>query len=226
MFDITEFLLELVVVAPIVLIALSFHEWAHGFVAYKLGDPTAKYLGRLTLNPIKHIDPIGALCMLLAHFGWAKPVPIDITNFKHPKRDLALSALAGPVINFLMGIVGCFLYVVAVIFIPSNYDSTFLEGLVQLVYDFFLYFGVLNFSLALFNFLPIPPLDGSKILYAFLPPRANNWCKIHEREISLVFFVVLFVDYRILDGLLTGFLYDAITYIFASFISLFAKIFI
>ena len=221
MFDFSEFLLELIVIAPIVLISLSFHEWAHGYIAYKLGDPTAKYLGRLTLNPIRHIDPIGALCMLLAHFGWAKPVPIDITNFKNPKRDLALSALAGPVINFLLGIVGCFLYTVAVIFIPSNFESVFLAGLVELFIEFLLYFGILNITLSLFNFLPIPPLDGSKILYAFLPPRANNWCKMHEREISVVFFALLFIDYRILDGVLMGFLYDGVTQIFIGFVKLF-----
>ncbi len=221
MFDLTEFLLELVIIAPIVLIALSFHEWAHGFVAYKLGDPTAKYLGRLTLNPIKHIDPIGALCMLLAHFGWAKPVPIDITNFKHPKRDLALSAMAGPVVNVLLGIVGCFLYVVAINFIPYNFESAFLTGLVDLLFSFLFYFGVLNFTLSLFNFLPIPPLDGSKILYAFLPPAANNWCKMHEREISVGFFALLFIDYRILDGALMGFLYNGVSSIFFTFASLF-----
>lgn len=226
MFDFSEFLIELIIIAPIVLISLSFHEWAHGYIAYKLGDPTAKYLGRLTLNPIKHIDPIGALCMFLAHFGWAKPVPIDITNFKNPKRDLALSALAGPVINFLLGIVGCFLYTVAVIFIPNEFESAFLAGLVELFIEFLLYFGILNFTLSLFNFLPVPPLDGSKILYAFLPPRANNWCKMHEREISVVFFALLFIDYRILNGALMGFLYDGVTQIFIGFVNLFAKIFI
>ena len=80
-----DFLIELIIIFPIVLIALTFHECAHGFIAYKLGDPTAKYMGRLTLNPLKHLDPLGAICMLIAHFGWAKPVPIDITNFKNSK---------------------------------------------------------------------------------------------------------------------------------------------
>ena len=221
-----DFLLELIIIAPTVLIALTFHECAHGFIAYKLGDPTAKYMGRLSLNPIRHIDPLGALCMFLAHFGWAKPVPIDITNFKHPKRDLALSALAGPVTNFLLGIIGCFFYALAYRFLPFYYESEVTAKLVEILFTFIMYFGILNFSLALFNFLPIPPLDGSKIMYAFLPPSANNWCKMHEREISLVFFVVLFVDYRFLNGMLTGFLHDGVLYIFNTFANLFFKIFI
>ena len=220
---------ELLLSALAVLIILTIHEYSHGYMAYKLGDPTAKYMGRLTLNPVRHIDPIGALCMFLAHFGWAKPVPIDITNFKHPKRDLAISALAGPVTNFLLGIIGCFFYVLACYLLPTytfEYSSEFTLTLATILLNFLYYFGFLNFSLALFNFLPIPPLDGSKIMYAFLPPRANNWCKMHEREIGLVFFVVIFVDYRFLKGILTGFLYNGVLSIFDLFEGLFIKIFI
>lgn len=229
MFDnFLNLLIEIIIIAPTILIALSFHEFAHGYLAYKLGDPTAKYMGRLTLNPIKHIDPIGALCMLLAHFGWAKPVPIDIVHFKHPKRDLAITALAGPFINFILGIIGCFLSSIVIVFLPSwkFIDSSLAYNSIIILHQFIYYFGLLNISLAFFNLLPIPPLDGSKILYAFLPPRANNWCKTHEREIAFGFFVILFVDYRFLNGLFTGFLHTGVTYVFNSFTNLFIKLFV
>ena len=188
-----DFLIELIIIFPIVLIALTFHECAHGFIAYKLGDPTAKYMGRLTLNPLKHLDPLGAICMLIAHFGWAKPVPIDITNFKNSKRDMALSALAGPCANIALGFVGCFLYVLTFNLLPDQFDNEFTFNLARVLVTFLYYFGWLNISLALFNLLPIPPLDGSKILYAFLPYKASSWCKIHEREISAIFFFILIV---------------------------------
>ena len=222
---IIDFIIELIIVAPIVLLALTFHEFAHGFVAYKLGDPTAKYYGRLTLNPLKHLDPIGAICMLFAHFGWAKPVPIDITNFKNAKRDLALSALAGPVVNLLLGFFGCFLRVVAIRFLPTYYSNDFTYFLANILLEFLFYFPWLNISLALFNFLPIPPLDGSKILYAFLPPKANNWCKMHEREIGVVFMLILIADSRLLGGVLTNFLTVGVRAIFELFTNLFIFIF-
>ena len=226
MFDnILDFLIELIIIFPSVLIALSFHECAHGFAAYKLGDPTAKYMGRLTLNPIRHIDPIGAICMLIAHFGWAKPVPIDITNFKHPKRDLAISALAGPLSNIFLGFIGCFVYVLTVYLLPNRVESQFAYEMIKILVTFLYYFAWLNISLALFNLLPIPPLDGSKILYAFLPPKANNWCKMHEREIALGFMIILIVDSRFLGGYITGFLSLGVNAIFDLFTDLFKLMF-
>lgn len=226
MFDnILDFLIELIIIFPSVLIALSFHECAHGFAAYKLGDPTAKYFGRLTLNPIRHIDPIGAICMLIAHFGWAKPVPIDITNFKHPKRDLAISALAGPLSNIFLGFIGCFVYVLTVNLLPNQVESQFAYEMIRILVTFLYYFAWLNISLALFNLLPIPPLDGSKILYAFLPPKANNWCKMHEREIALGFMIILIVDSRFLHGYITGFLSLGVNAIFDLFTDLFKLMF-
>jgi len=226
MFDnILDFLIELIIIFPSVLIALSFHECAHGFAAYKLGDPTAKYMGRLTLNPIRHIDPIGAICMLIAHFGWAKPVPIDITNFKHPKRDLAISALAGPLSNIFLGFIGCFVYVLTVYLLPNQVESQFAYEMIRILVTFLYYFAWLNISLALFNLLPIPPLDGSKILYAFLPPKANNWCKMHEREIALGFMIILIVDSRFLGGYITGFLSLGVNAIFDLFTDLFKLMF-
>ena len=221
-----DFLLELIIILPIVLIALTFHECAHGFIAYKLGDPTAKYMGRLTLNPIKHIDPIGAICLLLVHFGWAKPVPIDITNFKNSKRDMALSALAGPCANIAIGFVGCFLYVLTIILLtPVQFESEFAVNLANIGLTFLYYFGWLNISLALFNLIPIPPLDGSKILYAFLPSKASSWCKMHEREMSAVFFFILIFDSRLFGGYITGFLSSCVSGIFTLFTNLFLLMF-
>lgn len=220
-----DFLIELLLVAPTVLIALTFHECAHGFIAYKLGDPTAKYLGRLTLNPIRHIDPIGAICMLIAHFGWAKPVPIDVRNFKKPKRDLALSALAGPCANLLLALVGCFLLTLTKSLLPPFYEKDFAYWLAYAWMQFIYYFGWLNISLALFNLIPIPPLDGSKILSAFLPPKAYNGYMRYEREIGLVFMVILIADSRFLGGYITGALSFLVNGVFNAFISLFELIF-
>ena len=220
-----DFLIELIIIFPIVLIALTFHECAHGFIAYKLGDPTAKYMGRLTLNPLKHLDPLGAICMLIAHFGWAKPVPIDITNFKNSKRDMALSALAGPCANIILGFLGCFLYVMTLNLLPEQFATEFTFNLARVLITFLYYFGWLNISLAIFNFLPIPPLDGSKILYAFLPPKASNWCKMHEREISAIFFFILIFDSRLFGGYITRFMSLCVGGIFDSFTSLFTLIF-
>ncbi|MBQ7225267.1 MAG: site-2 protease family protein [Clostridia bacterium] len=222
---IIDFLLELIITAPIILFALTFHECAHGFAAYKLGDPTAKYMGRLTLNPLKHLDPIGTICMLFAHFGWARPVPIDISNFKHTKRDLALSALAGPVANLLLGFIGCFLYVLTLNLLPDYFTSEITFNLARILVTFVYYLGWLNISLALFNLLPIPPLDGSKILYAFLPPKANNWCKMHEREIGLGFMIILIVDSRLLGGYITYGLSFGVNAVFDLFVSLFRLMF-
>ena len=156
---------------PAVLIALVVHECAHGYTAYRLGDPTAKLLGRLTLNPLRHLDPIGTLCMIFFRFGWARPVPINARYFKKPRRDIALTAIAGPLANILLSFIGCFFF-----FLVSRMTFTSYN----LFYDFcyylaiFLYlFHIINLNLALFNLIPLPPLDGARILSYFLSPRAN-----------------------------------------------------
>ena len=177
-----ETLLAIILSIPSIMIALSFHEAAHGYIAYKMGDPTAKNLGRITLNPIKHLDPIGSLFMLLFGFGWAKPVPIVTRYFKDQKKGMALSALAGPVTNFLLGIIGVLLTnVVCLGFILSgsvfSYNGTLylsnedIYPLFNAITLFLTYFSFYNFTLALFNMIPIPPFDGSRVLFAFLPDR-------------------------------------------------------
>jgi len=149
---------------PPILLALSFHEYAHGWMAYRLGDPTAKNEGRLTLNPLAHLDPLGTLMIVIVHFGWAKPVPVNPYNLADPKRDMLKIALAGPVSNVLMA-AGTGILIRLMQGMGLRVDGSFL-GLFQ----YMLYFLVMiNLVLAIFNMIPIPPLDGSKILFGLLP---------------------------------------------------------
>ena len=180
--DFKGYLIMLVLSLPIIFLSLSLHETAHGFMAYKFGDPTAKNLGRLTLNPLKHIDPIGFICMLLAGFGWAKPVPINSRNFRNPRRDIALTSVAGPVSNLLLAFVFVLIYRLA--FDPLTkliYSADMIAGkpgpmIAYYTYAFLVLAIQMNITLAVFNLLPIPPLDGSKILYMFLPPKIYFYC--------------------------------------------------
>ena len=186
--DMRSFLIELLLSLPIIFLIISVHETAHGYVAYKLGDPTAKNLGRLTLNPIHHIDPFGALCMLFFHIGWAKPVPINPRNFKNPKRGFAITALAGPLSNLIMAFLfsGVFLlmYKVSVDVLVTDGEG-FLFNLCQTTTLFFSIFYSVNIGLAIFNLIPIPPLDGSRILNVVLPQKAYFAIMKYERQIYL-----------------------------------------
>lgn len=161
-----EKILSLLISVIALLPALTFHEWAHGYIAYKLGDNTAKADGRLSLNPLDHIDPIGSLMMLLVGFGWAKPVPINTRNFRKPKRDIALSSIAGPLMNFIVAFVSTFLYVL-------SYYICFYLGITgitaNVIQTIFFYSAVMNIGLGTFNLIPLPPLDGSNVLMCLLP---------------------------------------------------------
>lgn len=169
-----------------VLIILALHEYSHGYVAYKLGDNTARSLGRLTLNPLRHIDPFGALCMVFFHFGWAKPVPINPRNFKNPKRDFALVALAGPLSNMILAFLSAFLYLLLyALFKDIKSESEFLISILQNTLDFVYIFHIINVGLGLFNLIPVPPLDGSRILNVVLPARTYFAIMRHERKIYL-----------------------------------------
>ena len=200
---------------PVVLMALSIHESAHGYAAYKLGDPTARNLGRITLNPVKHFDFLGFLCMLIFHVGWAKPVPINSRHFQKPRRDMAITGAAGPLSNLALAIIHLLILRVAMIFIvdvfydevadysfsyltQTNFTGSMAMTVTALIL-YMLYMGVImNVVLTVFNLIPVPPFDGSRIFYAFLPPRWYFGVMKYERIIMLVFILLFFVGF--LDG--------------------------
>lgn len=173
----------------VVLLAISVHEMAHGFMAYKLGDNTAKYDGRLSLNPLRHIDPFGALCMLFFGFGWAKPVMVNPNYFKNHKRDMALTALAGPVSNFIMAFIGMF----GLLYLCPLFANMYL-------YSFFSMLVILNISLGVFNLIPIPPLDGSKIFLSLLPRRIYYEIMRYEQFGFIILIIALYLG--VLDPIL------------------------
>lgn len=156
--------------------AITVHEYAHGYIAYKLGDPTAKYAGRLSLNPMSHLDPIGALCMAFFGFGWAKPVPVNPMYFKDRKRDNAFVALAGPASNIILAFASTILTALYVVFIYSKFSNF----VTSFIFTVLIQLAALNISFAVFNLIPFPPLDGSKILGAFLS--YENYSKLLQYE--------------------------------------------
>ncbi|MBT3168381.1 MAG: site-2 protease family protein [Candidatus Cloacimonetes bacterium] len=179
-----DFITRLIFQIPVLLMSLTIHEFSHGYVAYLLGDDTAKRAGRLTLNPISHIDPFGLLMLFIAHIGWAKPVPINPHNFQNYKRDTAITAAAGPAANFMIALI------LAFIFNKMKFNANpYLMGMI--------YYGILiNLALGIFNLLPIPPMDGSKILGGFLSDEAYYKFTAQERkgaQILMIIFAVSFV---------------------------------
>lgn len=169
---------------PCILFAISFHESAHALVSSWLGDTTARDAGRVSLNPLRHLNPIGMLMMLIFGFGWASPVMINPSRFKNPKAGMALSAFAGPASNLLLGFVGAVLYAVVYYLCPVG-------NLTSSVLMFLSVFMSLNVSLAVFNMIPIPPLDGSRVLLFFLPERMYFNIMRYERYIMVVFIALM-----------------------------------
>jgi len=188
-----EFLIRLLVSAFVVFLILPLRELAKAFTAYKLGDKTVKYNGGLDLNPLAHVDPIGAIGIFLFSFGWAKSVPIDSRYFRNPKRDKALVALAGPVANFLAALIGGVFYNFLFLFITKNPSI-----ILTLIILFFKYFIIINVSLAVFSLLPLPGLDGGEILEAFLSNKTLYTYYRYKREITIVSIILIFT------GLLRG----------------------
>ena len=170
LFGSTDLIQSLIAVAVSV-ISLCVHEVSHGYTAYLLGDSTAKRMGRLSFNPLKHIDVIGFLMMLVAGFGWAKAVPINMYNFKNPKKGMAISALAGPVSNIVLALISC---IVFVLLGNAGVTNQYIMFFVRLMF-------YVNCMLAMFNLIPISPLDGSKVLFAFLPQRYYDKLMYVER---------------------------------------------
>jgi len=166
---------------PALLVAVTVHEVAHAVVADRLGDPTARRLGRITLNPLPHIDPLGAICLVLAGFGWARPVPVDARNFTHPVRDMFWVAVAGPIANFLAG------FVAIVLFLALS-SGIVPRPLLIVLYAVF----ALNVALGIFNLIPLPPLDGGHFLPYLLPKEAAGLLRMLERYGMLVLLLLVF----------------------------------
>ena len=174
-------ILQFIILAPPLLLALTVHEFAHGYVAFRLGDPTAQALGRLTLNPLKHLDPLGTLAFFVFHFGWAKPVPVNPAYFKDPQKDMLWVALAGPATNLSLAVISA-LMVKAVVLLAQSIPYSALGAAILVPLNSTLIASVwINLVLCIFNFLPIPPLDGSRILTGVLPPRlARSYASIER----------------------------------------------
>jgi Zn-dependent protease len=186
MFDLFAKIQELVVVIPVFLLALTIHEFAHGWLANRLGDPTARLQGRLTLNPLAHLDPIGTIAIILIHFGWAKPVPVDSRYLKQPRRDMMMIAAAGPVSNLLLAAASAFFLRV----FPWTMAPRELLWLVVPV-QLMLFISVnVNVLLTVFNLLPIPPLDGSRVVSGLLPLRhAITYSRLEPYGFLIIFFL-------------------------------------
>ena len=176
-------IIQFLLTVPVIILILSVHEYAHGLVAKKLGDHTAENFGRLTINPIKHIDPIGFIMFLLIGVGYAKPVPINSRNFKKPRRDMALVGAAGPISNVILAFIFMIIFKVFTLFLPMIVESA--PEWAWTASGYFMYIlkiGVLyNLVFAIFNLIPAPPLDGSRILYAFLPSKILFKVQMYER---------------------------------------------
>ena len=178
-----EFLAQIAIFLPSIIIALTCHEYAHGLVAYKLGDPTAKAEGRLTLNPLAHLDPLGTMMLILFRFGWGKPMPINEYNFKNPVLGTALSSLAGPMTNLILAIIG------ATVFNLVTITNPLLNAML-------LYFVLINILLMIFNLLPVPPLDGHKVVRALLPGKLRyNWELLENYSPFLLIATIFIIIY-------------------------------
>ena len=183
-------LFALLASAPAVLIAITFHEFAHGYVAYKLGDNTAKNEGRLSLNPFAHLDPIGTLMLLFAGFGWGKPVHVNPLNYTRKfsmEKGEALVSAAGPIMNFILAFIFTLIYCAVKAFAGTAFLSSTIGGIIILMLTYAI---SINVGLGVFNLLPLPPLDGSKIIMPFLPYKAKQWFNNNEQIFYLVFVVL------------------------------------
>lgn len=199
----TQNVIEMLMIAAVTIISITLHEFSHGYASYLLGDDTPKVYRRLTLNPLKHLDVLGAICLAIFHFGWAKPVPINPNNYKNKKLGTLIVSLAGPISNIILAFIATALYV----FIPEK--NMYLNNALLICVS-------LNFSLAIFNLIPIPPLDGSRIVSILLPLRARNKYNSIEKYSPFIIFFIFLVP--VLGNMLTVFIDFVSQWIFKGFI--------
>lgn len=216
-------LLSFLIVLPLLLVSLTVHEYAHGYVAYKEGDSFAKSTGRLTLNPFKHIDPLGLLCMVILGFGWAKPVPVVPQNFKNGNKSMLKVASAGIIANIIIAFISVFLYGFFDYVILSKVTNSILYLIIWAFEMAFSYLAVCNISLAVFNFLPIPPLDGYKIFKSLFGDKFSyGFFNFVERYQSIILIILLVLINRfgiigsVTQSILNGIVY-LVDFIFVAF---------
>ncbi len=186
---------RLIYSVPAILIAIVLHELSHAYVSYRLGDPTPKQTGRLSLNPIRHLDPLGSLMLLFVGFGWAKPVQINPNYYKNRKAGTVLVSLAGPFANFILALIGSLLISLVRRLVGDSITFETKAGYQAFVYllQFLYYFMMLNIGLGVFNLIPFPPLDGSKVLASVLPEPAYSYWMRYERYGQFILMVILYV---------------------------------
>lgn len=201
----TEVIKQYLYLIPVILVSLTFHEYAHALVSYKLGDPTPKDHGRLTLNPLKHLDILGTLMMFIARLGWAKPVPINPLYYKDRKKGTILVSIAGPLSNVILA----FIAAIPLYYIKEKYRTTnffYLPNeIMVVVYRILLLFYSVNIGLAAFNIIPVPPLDGSKVLTGLMPAEQYYRFMHYEKQISIVFMLLVIVSPTLIRNILYPF---------------------
>ncbi len=205
-----ELLINICIKLLIICCILPIHEYAHGYAAKKMGDNTAQMMGRLTLNPLAHIDPIGAIMMIVVGFGWAKPVPINPRNFKDYKKGVAITALAGPLSNLICAFIGTFFYKIVLNIFYLNPTNVTYYVIIAITY-----FIQINLSLAIFNLIPIPPLDGSKILSCFASYKVNRFMSQYQQYLYIGLIVLI----------ATGFLSGPLSWLITTLFDLFNNAF-